>query len=72
MGGIEGKIQINSFPSAVSSTRGGLTATTNHHILTLHNRLVQFNKVNTREIILERINAAMRSGVSDPAILSIF
>ena len=35
-----------------------LAADDYHHVLTLHNRLIYKNKINTREVLLKNINAA--------------
>jgi len=68
MAAIEGTIQTTSFPDgAFASRSSGLnSAGTYYHMITLHNRLLLNNKINTREIILKSISAGATSAASTP------
>jgi len=68
MGAIEGNINTTSFPDSASNTRtsGMNTGGTYYHMLTVHNRLLLNNKINTREIILDSISVGGLSAASPP------
>lgn len=68
MGAIEGVLTPTTFPDSVAATRSsGLnTGGTLYHLLSLENRLVLNNKINTKELILKSISAAANSSASTP------
>ena len=62
LGAIQGLIQTTNLPtSAAVSIAGNYLANTLHHGLTIHNRLVFNDKINTREVLLKEISAAFRT-----------
>lgn len=60
----EGVVEDVAYPSAVSSSKSSLGSNTWHHLLTIRNPLVFKNKVNLRNVILERISMAFQG--NDP------
>tara|TARA_R110002126_G_scaffold71121_5_gene178572 strand:+ start:5534 stop:7117 length:1584 start_codon:yes stop_codon:yes gene_type:complete len=74
MGAIEGLIETTNLPtSAAVSIAGSYTTGSLHHALTIHNRLVFDNKINTREVLLKEISAAFRtSPAGQPIEIFVF
>ena len=76
MGAIEGLIMNTKYPSSIGVGRDpvpNLTADADHHVLTIHNRLVYKNKVNTRELLLKRINGSFLTNPSGtPVLVSVY
>lgn len=74
MGGIQGNIIFNEITNSYAATRtsGMNSGGTKYHLLSLHNRLIQNNKINSREIILSQISAGAVTSASTPVTLSIY
>ena len=74
MGGIQGQIVFNeSTNSHAVSRSGGMTSGgTTYHLLSVHNRLILNNKINSREIILSQISAGATTSASTPVVVSIY
>lgn len=67
LGAIQGVVNSTSYPESRSATRSSLNSGgTLYHMLTLHNRLILNNKINTREILLKSISAGAVSAASTP------
>jgi hypothetical protein len=59
LGAVEGLIEPTQFPTAIStagSYNPALAKNADHHVLTLHNRIVFNDRINTREVILKNIS----------------
>jgi len=76
LGAIEGLIENTKLPTAASITydeNPNLSADDYHHVLTLHNRLIYKNKINTREVLLKTVNAAFKTNPSGtPVLVAIY
>lgn len=73
LGAIEGVVQTTSFPTAVRGARGDtMTANGIYHVLSLKNRLVYRNKINTRDLILKTISAGVTATASAPATVYLY
>lgn len=74
MGAIEGLILNTKYPSSIGvglDPIPNLTDNDDHHVMTIHNRLVYKNKVNTRELLLKRINGSFLTNPSGTPV-SVF
>ena len=72
MGAIEGLIKTTKLPTAVGVSydpNPNSLADEYHHILTLHNRLIFNDKINTREFILKNVNAAFKTNPEGVPVL---
>ena len=76
MGAIEGLIETTNFPtSAFRSTNHSpnLSNNTLHHGLTIHNRLVFANKINTRELLVKSVSVSIDTNTSgNPVEILLF
>ena len=76
LGAIEGLIENTKLPTATSITYDGspnLSADNYHHVLTLHNRLIYNNKINTREVLLKTINSAFATNpAGTPVLVAVY
>ena len=74
MGGIQGNIVFNDATNSAAVTRsGGMTSGgTTYHLLSVHNRLILNDKINSREIILAQISAGAVTSASTPVIVYIY
>ena len=74
MGGIQGNIFFNtvtrSFPAERNS--GMNSAGTIYHLLSVHNRLILNNKINTRELILSQISSGAVTAASTPVTMYLY
>lgn len=62
---IEGEVQQIDYPkAAVKSSSSGLAQNVLHHILTIRNPITFFNKINTREVIIQDMTCSVQS--TDP------
>lgn len=68
MGAIEGVLTATTFPDSAAATRsGGLNSGgTQYHLLSVENRLVLNNKINTKELVLKSLSAGATSSASTP------
>ena len=73
MGAIEGKIFPTKNPTATSQTSTvNISANIITHILTIKNRTLFQNKINTRDFILKNLNAAFSTSSSAPTVIRVF
>ena len=76
MGAIEGLIETTNFPtSAFRSTNHSpnLSNNTLHHGLTIHNRLVFANKINTRELLVKSVSVSIDTNTNgNPVEILLF
>lgn len=73
MGAIEGVIAPSEYPVSVRGVRTtNLTANTYGHLLTVKNRLICEDKVNTREVILKKVSAGAVSASSAPCTVFLY
>ena len=73
LGAIEGIVERTRLPFSVTATR---TDTMNspgslYHLVSLKNKLIYQNKINTRDLIISRLTASVNTS-GDPAIIRIF
>lgn len=67
LGAIEGEIRPTKLPSAAQNANTtNITANTLTHILSIKNRTLFQNKINTREFILKNLNAAFTQASATP------
>lgn len=74
MGAIEGVLTATTFPDSVAATRSsGLNSGgTQYHLVSVQNRLVLNNKINTKELVLKSISAGATSAASTPVKFIIY
>lgn len=76
LGAIEGLVKTTKLPTAGGITYDetpNLVKDNYHHVLTLHNRLIYKNKINTREVLLKNINAAFKTNpAGTPVLVSVY
>ena len=74
MGAIEGKIQTTELPSCISMSRNGSMSSTDtyYHLISIRNRIIFNNKINSREIILKTISTAVSTNASNPIRIIVF
>lgn len=73
MGAIEGLIEHNKYPKAANtSTSTNRAANTLHHILTLTNEQISGGKINTRELLIERISVGTTAASSGPVQVFLY
>ena len=65
----EGEILDVTYPASVSSSKSSLANNTWHHVLTVRNPLVFANKVNLKNVIVERTSLAFQG--NDPLELAL-
>jgi hypothetical protein len=73
LGAIEGIVERTRLPFSVTATR---TDTMNvpgslYHLVSLKNKLIYQNKINTRDLIVSRLTASVNTN-GDPAIIRLF
>ena len=68
MGGIEGIIAPTSFPDSASTQRtsGLVSGGISYHMMSLQNRIVLNDKINTKELVLQSISCAGSSAAGAP------
>lgn len=73
MGAIEGKINTTRFPTAVGyESTSSLAANEYHHLLTIHNRLIYNDKINSRELLLKNLSGSFTTAGSAPVEVLVF
>ena len=73
MGAIEGVLTPTTFPDSVAASRSSLNSGgTYYHLLSVENRLVLNNKINTKELVLKSISAGANSAASTPVKFIIY
>lgn len=74
MGAIEGKIQTTELPSSISMSRSSNMASNNtyYHLISIRNRIIFNNKINSREIILKTISTAVNTTATNPIRIIVF
>ena len=66
---IEGMSLESTYPSSISGSHSGLSSNTWHHMLTIKNPLIFFQKVNLKNFLLERVSMAYQG--NDPLELAL-
>ncbi len=74
MGAIEGVVKVTSNPQAATGSRNDSMNSPGsiYHLLTVKNRLVFRNKVNTRDLIMKTISAGVTATASAPATVYLY
>jgi len=73
LGAIEGIVQQTRLPYSVTATRTDAMNSTGslYHLISLKNKLIYQNKINTRDLIPKRLTASVNTA-GDPAIIYIY
>ena len=73
LGAIEGIVRNTELPRSRTNTRTSALNTpgTRYHIISIKNKLIYQGKINTRDLIMQRVTGAINS-TGDPAILEIW
>ncbi len=73
LGAIEGIVERTRLPYSVTGTRNDAMNTPGslYHLVSLKNKLVYQNKINTRDLIVSRLTGSVNT-VGDPAIIYIY
>jgi hypothetical protein len=73
LGAIEGIIQPTRLPYSVTATRTDAMNTTGslYHLITVKNRVIYQNKINTRDLIPRRLTGSVNT-VGDPAVIYLY
>lgn len=74
MGAIEGVIQVTSNPQAAVGSRSDSMNSSGsvYHLLTVKNRLVFRNKINTRDLIMKTVSAGVTAVAAAPATVYLY
>lgn len=74
LGAIEGKIVPTTYPVAARGYRSGGMNTTNtiYHLLTVKNPIVYNNKINTRELLIQKVSALATIASSAPGTMFVY
>jgi len=74
MGGIEGTVKTTTNPQAATGSRNDSMNSPGsvYHLLTIKNRLVYRNKINTRDLIIKTISAGVTATAAAPATLYVY
>ena len=73
LGAIEGIVQPTRLPYSVTATRTDSMNTTGslYHLITVKNRVIYQNKINTRDLIPRRLTGSVNT-VGDPAVVYLY
>lgn len=74
LGAIEGKIVPTTYPVAARGYRSGGMNTINtiYHLLTVKNPIVHNNKINTRELLVQKVSALATIASSAPGTMFVY
>lgn len=74
LGAIEGSIVPTTYPVAARGYRSGGMNTTNtiYHLLTVKNPIIYNNKINTRELLIQKISALATIASSAPGTMFVY
>ena len=73
LGAIEGELVITTNPQALTASRSSLnTANAVFHMLSIKNKLIYQNKINTRDILIRSISSACAATAGQPATVYVY